>query len=240
MKLFAMCLFIGLLLGAEGAGRCETLTLETYYPSPVGAYTNLTVTSSTVLGRDGGNVSVGTAAHPVKLDVSGVIVPGKFSEDPADLPQKANGALYYNTTMKKYRVYDSGQWKNMSGGTPMDAVVTASGEPWTGGEYCAPVCTLGSGLGATAITACMRATAAGQIQTMLKGTRSLSGSAVTILAAWTNGFAKWVSGSAITYSAYFNSLQGGECNCSGGTIHTGLGDSSVAPSHTGFALAPNN
>jgi len=37
---------------------CETYTLETYYPSPVGAYLNMTVTSSSVLSRDGGSVGI--------------------------------------------------------------------------------------------------------------------------------------------------------------------------------------
>lgn len=50
---------------------CETYTMDTYYPSPAGVYTNITVTSTTVLARDGGAVTVGTPSHPAKLNVSG-------------------------------------------------------------------------------------------------------------------------------------------------------------------------
>jgi len=53
----------------------ETYTLETYYPSPVGAYYNLVVTSDTVLARDGGSVGIGTSvpAAGVALGVNGFV-----------------------------------------------------------------------------------------------------------------------------------------------------------------------
>ncbi len=49
----------------------ETYTMETYYPAPVGVYTTVTVTSGTVLARDGGNVGIGTASPADKLHVNG-------------------------------------------------------------------------------------------------------------------------------------------------------------------------
>lgn len=45
-----------------GMAISETYTMETYYPSPVGVYTNMTVTSTAVLARDGGNVGIGTTS----------------------------------------------------------------------------------------------------------------------------------------------------------------------------------
>lgn len=42
-----------------GRASCETYTMETYYPAPVGVYTNMTVTSNAVLSRDSGNVGIG-------------------------------------------------------------------------------------------------------------------------------------------------------------------------------------
>ncbi len=38
----------------------ESLTLQTYYPSPLGIYSQVTSTGETILARDGGNVGVGT------------------------------------------------------------------------------------------------------------------------------------------------------------------------------------
>jgi len=46
------------LIAFSVTAHCETYTLETYYPSPVGAYLNMTVTSSSVLSRDGGSVGI--------------------------------------------------------------------------------------------------------------------------------------------------------------------------------------
>ncbi len=43
----------------------ENLTLQTYYPSPLGAYAQLTSTDQTTLARDGGNAAVGQpSANP--------------------------------------------------------------------------------------------------------------------------------------------------------------------------------
>lgn len=42
----------------------ETLTMTTYYPSPVGVYKKLTATARTILARDSGGVAIGTSSDP--------------------------------------------------------------------------------------------------------------------------------------------------------------------------------
>jgi len=117
---------LSLLAGLAGAlmpaaAYCETYTMETYYPSPAGVYNTMTVTSTTVLARDGGAVSVGTPSRPAKLkvsgaaDISGVFVPGRFADDPAGPDTKIEGAVYFNTTTKKHRVYQNAAWGDMGG-----------------------------------------------------------------------------------------------------------------------------
>jgi len=64
--LFALC------VSPKGTGA-ETYTLEAYYPSPAGVYTNMTVLSQTVLARDNGNVGIGTSTPAAKLDVNGFV-----------------------------------------------------------------------------------------------------------------------------------------------------------------------
>ncbi len=55
----------------------ESLVLQTYYPSPLGIYSNLTTTGDTILARDGGGVTFGSpsgGANPAaKLDIDGPI-----------------------------------------------------------------------------------------------------------------------------------------------------------------------
>ncbi|MDD2805385.1 MAG: hypothetical protein PHV33_07505 [Elusimicrobiales bacterium] len=100
----------------------ETLTLETYYPSPVGVYSNLTVTSTTVLAKNGGGVNIGKPSTPSDVSVSGkitagdVMVPGSFAADPAAVTQLVEGAIYYNTSTKTHRVYKNGIWQDISSG----------------------------------------------------------------------------------------------------------------------------
>ena len=114
-----ICIFAAIL--SPMLGHCESFTLETYYPSPAGIYTNITVTSSTVLARDGGAVNVGTPAKPAKLDVNGntkmtgVVVPGNLTADPTDTEQKVEGAIYFNTTLKRHRVFQNGAWQDLGG-----------------------------------------------------------------------------------------------------------------------------
>ncbi len=56
----------------RGVGS-ESLTLQTYYPSPIGIYSTLTTTGATLLARDGGDVGVATNAPTQALDVNGKI-----------------------------------------------------------------------------------------------------------------------------------------------------------------------
>lgn len=60
---------------APGKLGCETFTLKTYYPSPVGVYNKFTSTGETALARNTGNVGIGTGASAptAKLDVVGNI-----------------------------------------------------------------------------------------------------------------------------------------------------------------------
>lgn len=127
-----------------GAAHCETFTLQTYYPSPVGVYNALTVTSTTVLGRNygnvllvppanaSGNVGIGTASPAAKLDVNGdanfngVVVPGRFAADPTDAARKIEGAIYFNTTSKRHRVFQDGAWQGLGGGSAVPFPVADS------------------------------------------------------------------------------------------------------------------
>ena len=120
MKAFnALCVLTLALLPARA--HSESFTLETYYPSPAGIYTNITVTSSTVLARDGGAVNVGTPNKPAKLevkgtaDVSDVVIPGRFTADPTKPAQRIEGAIYFNTTSQKHRVFQNGAWTDLGG-----------------------------------------------------------------------------------------------------------------------------
>jgi len=119
------------ILAVFGQGRAsgETYTMETYYPAPVGVYTSVTVTSGTVLARDGGTVSVGANNEAAQLNVKGqvtvtgntkvdgVFIPGSFASDPADAASKVEGAIYYNTTTKTHRVYKNAAWAELGGGS---------------------------------------------------------------------------------------------------------------------------
>ena len=162
---FSALYFLAAIL-LPAVGLCESYTLETYYPSPAGIYTNITVTSSTVLARDGGAVNVGTPAKPARLDVNGnanvtgnakvtgVVVPGNLAADPTDPAQKVEGAIYFNTTSKNHRVFKNGAWTDLSGGgevllasdIPCNAtnagkralLFSAGTEAWSNGEYVTP------------------------------------------------------------------------------------------------------
>jgi len=106
-------IFVAVLAFIPVESRGESLTLETYYPSPVGIYTNVTVTSGTVLAKDGGDVSAGNAAKKSVIRLNGVVVPGKYAADPVMPAQKIEGAIYYNTTTKAHRTYKNNAWTNL-------------------------------------------------------------------------------------------------------------------------------
>ena len=127
----------GVLLSLPVLSFAETHTLQTYYPAPTGIYNTVTVTSNTVLGRNGGIVTVGSSANASELNVNGpvkinggVLVPARLSADPTASSQLVEGAIYYNTTTQKHRIYSAGIWKDMGGGSGVlvdSGLVTESG-----------------------------------------------------------------------------------------------------------------
>ena len=113
----------GVLLSLPVLSFAETHTLQTYYPAPTGIYNTVTVTSNTVLGRNGGIVTVASSANASELNVNGpvkinggVLVPARLASDPTASSQLVEGAIYYNTTTQTHRIYSAGAWKEMSGG----------------------------------------------------------------------------------------------------------------------------
>lgn len=62
-----------LICAAARIAGSESYTLEAYYPSPAGVYTNMTVLSNTTLARDGGRVGIGTASPASALSVNGSV-----------------------------------------------------------------------------------------------------------------------------------------------------------------------
>jgi hypothetical protein len=56
---------------AASEAASENVTLTTYYPAPSGVYTQMIVTGNAYLGRDGGEVGIGTASPLATFDVEG-------------------------------------------------------------------------------------------------------------------------------------------------------------------------
>jgi|CXWL01.1.fsa_nt_gi hypothetical protein len=71
----------------------ESVSMSTYYPAPIGAYTRMVVTQDTVLARDGGVVGIGIANPQSNLSVSGGVQP---SLDPAPCTPAKAGARRWN------------------------------------------------------------------------------------------------------------------------------------------------
>lgn len=69
----------------------ESLVLQSYYPSPLGIYSNLTSTGQTILARDGQNVGVGTDSPAYKLDVAGAVNASDGVKVPIFTAQYAGG-----------------------------------------------------------------------------------------------------------------------------------------------------
>lgn len=125
----------GLVFALAAAARCETYVMETYYPSPVGVYTNLTALSGVVLGRDSGNVvlvssansngsvGIGTDAPTAKLDVRGGINAGggvRFGNQATVTACAAasEGTQRYNSTVKRMEFCNGASWRPVSASGP--------------------------------------------------------------------------------------------------------------------------
>ena len=72
---------------------------------------------------DTGNIGIKTPAPPTQpLDVagnaivSGQVGLGNLPGDPLPTDTVGNGAIYYNTSMNKVRVFEGGAWKDLGGG----------------------------------------------------------------------------------------------------------------------------
>lgn len=96
-----------------GAARCETYTLDAYYPSPAGVYTNVTVTSTTVLARDGGNVGIGTKTPASKLSVAGGV---QMGNDTSACTKAKEGTVRWDGAALSY--CSPTGWKPVAGSSP--------------------------------------------------------------------------------------------------------------------------
>jgi hypothetical protein len=84
----------------------ESLTITTYYPSPVGSYNELTAKK----------FSLGSAALPTR---SGDLVLQPQEGDPAkDWPAGVEGQLSYSQVSRSLFVYDGGKWVPFSFNEP--------------------------------------------------------------------------------------------------------------------------
>lgn len=188
-----------ILAALNGRLHAETFSLTTYYPSPSGVYTDLTVTSGTVLAGNGGQVTIGRAGAAGNLSVNGsatlsgnMAVAGYIRPGTSGVVSTCNnantGALRYNTDTAKLEVCNGSAWASAGGGgTPKDSITTSHGRPWSGAEFCAlicPSCVLTNGNPKF----CIRATASGMIQTRILGKWSDTG--------WVTGFASYPVGLA--------------------------------------------
>ena len=124
---------LSLLFIRDAQAADESLTLETYYPAPYGAYAELTTTGNTSLATDTGSVGIGTTSPQAKLDVDGGI---KVGNDTNCNPQKA-GTMMYNSGSVQY--CNGSGWQTMGGGISYTYYCFSSN------IYGTPVCTNAGG-----------------------------------------------------------------------------------------------
>jgi hypothetical protein len=111
-----------LVAGLSAKLLADSMTMTTYYPSPVGIYRRLTTTAKTILARDVENVGIGTVNPQAKLDVNGVIAPGRFSFDPTGI----DGGIYFNQPTQTFMGYKGGAWSPIG----ETSIRTAYGISW--------------------------------------------------------------------------------------------------------------
>lgn len=129
-----------LLLGAAAVELgSESLTLNSFYPSPLGIYSSLTSTGDATLARDGGVVSVGQPAN-VQLNPAngGSITLGSGSNTCA----AANaGMMQYDAGLKVMKFCNGTAWMSM--GAPK-VMTTALHTATPGYVCCSPSCAGGT------------------------------------------------------------------------------------------------
>ena len=93
------------------------LTVGSIYGSAA-AFGNLTIRSTThsskgnvILVDDGGNVGIGTTTPGYKLDVN-----GSLRLQPSTVPTGANGVIYYDSSVNKFKFYENGAWLDLAAG----------------------------------------------------------------------------------------------------------------------------
>lgn len=145
-----------LVVGTAGVLCSETLTLSTSYPVPVGVYNQLITTGDagsapldTVLARNAGNVvlapsasgrvGVGTSSPSRRLSVAGDadvsqglsvgagLSLGRLSTPPAGA---ADGTIYYDTALRRFRGRQDGTWVDLAGGGQSDVGVLRWNGTW--------------------------------------------------------------------------------------------------------------
>ncbi len=102
----------------------ESLTLQAYYPSPLGIYSAMTTTGATTLARDGGSVGIGTNAPAASaaLDVSstkGGFLPPRMDTAARDaIASPADGLVIFNTSTRRLEWWDNtaSAWVPVGGG----------------------------------------------------------------------------------------------------------------------------
>ena len=105
---------LSLLFIRDAQAADESLTLETYYPAPYGAYAELTTTGNTSLATDtSGSVGIGTTSPQAKLDVDGGIKVGNDTDDCK--PQKA-GTMRYDSDSGSVQYCNGESWQTPTGG----------------------------------------------------------------------------------------------------------------------------
>lgn len=81
----------------------------------IGSFSNLnfqTAYSNRMIITSGGNVGIGTTSPSVLLDVNGLIKAGQYTTGTE--PAYVKGAIYFNTTLNKYRIGGASAWETVT------------------------------------------------------------------------------------------------------------------------------